>query len=170
MERREIVERNLANVEEVLKTNSTAKVGGGSYGFAEGSLSHQMPVTDGSRPNSDRSDGALAMNWNRDNKDGSGYEVSGRYYQAEYGSPGPTDNLTPDARQEYRKSSLDSKYHGAIGETGTVAATLYGDSISLEDRSQPGLKSTLSARKAGLKADTTWSRESGPGRGAHPVL
>ncbi|EKD35019.1 MAG: hypothetical protein ACD_75C02086G0003 [uncultured bacterium] len=158
------------------KTNSTAKVGGGSYGFAESSLSHRMPVAggtallsattthrDGKRPNSDRTDGALAMNWSRDKKDGGRYEVGGRYYQAEFGSPGPTDNLTPDARQEYQKASLDTKYNGTIGETGTVAATLYGDSISLLDRAQSGLKSTLDDRKAGLKADTIWSREDGGG-------
>jgi vitamin B12 transporter len=155
------------------KNRSSAKVGGGSYGFAEGSLSHQMPVADGNallsattthrdgkRPNSDRTDGALAMNWNRKTSD-AGYEVSGRYYQAEFGSPGPIDNFTPDARQDYQKFSLDTKYNGTLGEIGTLATTLYGDSFTLEDKSQSGAISTLDDRKIGLKADTTWSEENG---------
>ena len=90
------------------KTRSTVKVEGGSYGFADGSLSHQMPFADGnslvstvmthrdgSRTNSDRTNEAVAINWDRDRKDGGRYEASARYYHAEYGSPGPTDNLTP---------------------------------------------------------------------------
>ncbi|EKD33771.1 MAG: hypothetical protein ACD_75C02600G0004, partial [uncultured bacterium] len=169
-----IVTRSGETMKDKEKTSSTAKVGGGSYGFAEGSLSHQMPLSggnalmsattthrDGSRLNSDRTDDGLAMNWNRKASDGSSYEVGGRYYRAEFGSPGPTDNLTPDARQDYQKVSVDTKYKRIIGETGTLAATLYGDSISLEDQSQSGSTSTLEDRKVGFKADTTWSEEAG---------
>lgn len=159
---------------EKAKKRSTAKFAGGSYGFAEGSLSHQTAVAegevllsattthrDGSRPNSDRTDGAFAVHWNVDREDGTGYEVSGRCYRAEYGSPGPLDNLTPDARQEYQKASIDTKYNGFIGESGTLAATLYGDLVSLEDQSQTGLRCDLDDHKVGLKVDTAWSQDDG---------
>lgn len=156
------------------KKRSTAKFAGGSYGYGEGSLSHQRAFAggeallsatathrDGSRANSDRTDGAFAVNWNLDRKDGTGYEVSGRCYRAEYGSPGPLDNLTPDARQEYQKASIDTKYSGFIGETGTLAATLYSDSVSLEDQSQTGVTSDLDDLKVGMKIDTAWSQDDG---------
>ena len=169
-----IVTRSETAPKDKEKTRSTAKVGGGSYGFAESSLSHQLDLSggnallsattthrDGARTNSDRTDGALAMNWNRKVDDGSSYEVGGRYYRAEFGSPGPLDNLTPNARQEYQKLSLDTKYKQSLGATGTLATTLYGDSFSLEDRSQSGTTATLDDRKVGLKADTTWSEDTG---------
>ena len=153
---------------------STVKLNGGSYGFAESSLSHQLPVADGnalisataghrdgSRPNSDRTNGALAMSWNRKTADGSSYQLGSRYYRAEFGSPGPIDNLTPDARQDYQKLSIDSKYQGILGEIGNLAATLYGDAMTLEDKGQSGKTATLNDQKVGLKADTTWSEDSG---------
>lgn len=161
---------------EAEKARSTVKAAAGSYGLGEGSLSQQFAAADGtglfsamtthrdgSRTNSDKDSGSLAVNWNRPQNDGSGVEVSSRLYQAEYGSPGPIDNLTPDARQEYQKVSLDAKYTDAVGETGTLAATLYGDAVSLEDRSQSGSSSTLDDHKIGVKADTTWSGEEGAG-------
>lgn len=167
-----IVTRTPQKQEGKKKAQSTAKVGGGSFGYGEGSASHQLPIADGNallsasathrdgkRTNSDRTDGAFAINWNREQKDGSNYEVNGRYYQAEYGSPGPSDNLTPDARQQYQKGSLDTRYTGSLGETGTLEATAYSDSISLDDRSQSGADSTLDEQKLGLKVDTTWSPE-----------
>lgn len=169
-----IVTRNLTPVEDKKKTRSTVKVGGGSFGFVEGSLSHLLPIAagsalltatathrDGKRTNSDRSDGAFGLNWNREGSNGTGYEINGRYYQAEYGSPGPIDNLTPDARQQYRKGSLDTRYTGIIGESGTFAVTTYGDLIFLADKSQSGFTSNLDDRKLGLKFDTTWSQEEG---------
>jgi len=158
------------------KNRSTVKMEGGSYEFASGSLSHQMPFAggdsllsatinhrDGSRTNSDRTSEAMAINWDRDKKDGGRYEVSGRYYHAEYGSPGPLDNLTPDARQEYQKISIDTKYNGAIGEAGTLATTIYGDLVSLDDRAQSGSTFALDDQKLGLKADTVWSQDDGKG-------
>jgi len=169
-----IVTRNLMLAENTDKPRSTVKFGGGSFGFVEGSLSHLLPIAagsalltvtamhrDGKRTNSDRSDGAFAMNWNRDGQGGNRYEVNGRYYQAEYGAPGPIDNLTPDARQQYRKGSLDTRYTGIIGESGTFAVTAYGDLISLTDKSQSGFTSNLDDRKLGLKFDTAWSQEEG---------
>jgi len=161
-------------MEDKQKNRSTVKVEGGSYGFGEGSLSHQMPLADGnallsattthrdgSRTNSDRTNEAVAMNWDRDQKDGSRYEVSGRFYHAEYGAPGPIDNLTPNARQDYQKASIDSKYNGILSNTGTLAVTIYGDLVSLDDRSQSGRIYALDDQKLGLKVDTVWSQEDG---------
>ncbi|MFH0782321.1 MAG: TonB-dependent receptor, partial [Pseudomonadota bacterium] len=169
-----IVTRTEFKSKDPAKPHSTVKVGGGSYGFAESSLSHQLPVADGNallsattthrdgaRTNSDRTDGALAMNWNRKATDGSSYEVGGRYFRAEFGSPGPIDNLTPNARQDYQKLSIDSKYQHILGEIGNLTATLYGDAMTLEDKGQSGTTATLDDQKVGLKADTTWSEDSG---------
>ncbi len=169
-----IVTRTASKDKDREKPRSTAKVGGGSYGFAESGLSHQLPVADGkalisattthrdgARTNSDRTDGALAVNWNRKAADSGGYEVGGRYYRAEFGSPGPIDNLTPGARQDYQKLSIDSKYQHSLGETGNLSATLYGDAMTLEDKGQSGATATLDDQKVGLKADTTWSEDSG---------
>ena len=124
-------------------------------------LSGTMTHRDGKRTNSDRTDGALSLNWNREGGAGAKYEVNGRYYQAEYGSPGPLDNLTPNARQEYRKGSVDARYSGVVGESGTVAATAYGDLISVTDHSQSGATYSLDDHKLGLKFDTTWSEPEG---------
>ncbi len=169
-----IVTRSPEKKEDKQKISSNAKIGGGSYGLAEGSLSQQLPLFDGNalvsatgkhrdgkRENSDRTDGSLAMNWNRGGSDGSSYDVNGRYYQAEFGSPGPTDNLTPEARQDYKKFSLDTKYKGALCEIGSLDATLYTDFTSLDDHAQSGVLSTVDDRKVGVKADTTWSEDGG---------
>lgn len=154
------------------KQRSSLKAGGGSYGLVEGSLSHQFPISgsttllsatgthrDGKRSNSDRNDGAFSLNWNREGQQGNRYEFNGRYYHAEFGSPGPVDNETPQARQEYRKGSLDVRYSGGLGDRGTIALTAYGDLIYLKDTSQSGSRYTLDDTKAGLKFDTTWSDE-----------
>ncbi|KAF0189368.1 MAG: iron complex outermembrane recepter [Desulfobulbaceae bacterium] len=169
-----IVTRSQEMKKDTQKISSNAKVGGGSYGLAEGSLSQQLPLVDGNalvsatakhrdgkRENSDRTDGSLAMNWNRTTSTGSSFDLNGRYYQAEFGSPGPTDNLTPEARQDYRKFSVDTKYKGMFGEIGSLDATLYSDFLSLDDHSQSGFLSTLDDRKVGMKADTTWTEDGG---------
>jgi vitamin B12 transporter len=169
-----IVTRTPNAMEGKEKARSSAKAGGGSYGFAEGSISHPLPLSggstllaatatrrDGKRINSDRTDGAFSLNWNRDGNGGKRYEINGRYYHAEYGSPGPIDNLTPDARQRYRKGSLDTRYTGMLGETGTLALTGYGDLVTLDDSSQSGETFTLDDRKAGVKLDTTMSPDDG---------
>jgi len=156
------------------KQRTSLKAGGGSYGLVEGSLSHQLqlPVAagaallsatgthrDGKRTNSDRTDGAFSLNWNREGESGRRYEFNGRYYHAEFGSPGPLDNETPNARQEYRKGSMDARYSGSLEEGGTIAVTAYGDLIRLEDTAQSGTHYILDDNKAGLKFDTTWSDE-----------
>ena len=169
-----IVTRTPKNMKETEKHRTTVKGSGGSFGFVEGGVTHLLPVAggntmlsgttthrDGKRTNSDRTDGALSLNWNREGAAGARYELNGRYYQAEYGSSGPLDNLTPDARQEYRKGSVDTRYSAVMGESGTIAATAYGDLVSVSDRSQSGFKSTLDDHKLGLKLDTTWSEPEG---------
>jgi iron complex outermembrane receptor protein len=85
--------------------------------------------------------------------------LDGRYYLSEYGSAGPEDNPTPDARQSYQKGSLDSRLSGIIGSTGDYTLNLYGDVIDLKDESQSGLVSTLDNEKFGLKAENNWSDE-----------
>ena len=169
-----IVTRTLTPAGETDKPRSTVKVGGGSFGFVEGSFSHLLPIADGNtlftatathrdgkRINSDRSDGAFGLNWNREGANGNRYEINGRYDLAGYGSPGPTDNLTPDARQQYRKGSLDTRYSGMIGKAGALTINAYGDMVTIEDKSQSGVTYTLDDRKLGLKFDTTWSQEEG---------
>jgi iron complex outermembrane receptor protein len=154
------------------KKRSSLKLGGGSYGLFEGAASHQLPMgdsvtllsatgthRDGKRNNSDRSDGAFSLNWNRQGEENRRFEFTGRYYQAEFGSPGPVDNETPDARQEYRKGSMDARYSGQLGASGTIGVTAYGDLVNQVDRSQSGARYDLDDNKGGLKFDTTWSDE-----------
>lgn len=154
------------------KQRSSLKAGGGSYGLFEGAASHQVAVADsstllsatgthrdGKRTNSDRSDGAFSLNGNRQGEESRRYEFTGRYYQAEFGSPGPVDNETPHARQEYCKGSLDARYSGQLGASGTISVTAYGDLVNQEDRSQSGERYDLEDTKGGLKFDTTWSDE-----------
>jgi vitamin B12 transporter len=143
---------------------------GGSHGQAEGTVSHRaasktgsVMVTasgdhrDGKRTNSDRDSGNFSLHWDRELAGGRRVELDGRYYLAEYGSAGPEDNPTPDARQSYQKGSLDSRLSGIVGSTGDYTLNLYGDVIDLKDESQSGLVSTLENEKFGLKAENNWS-------------
>jgi iron complex outermembrane receptor protein len=146
----------------------------GSFGSVEGSASRVIPLAggamlvtgagshrDGRRDNSDKDDGSFSAYWNREGKDGRKYEVNGRYYLSEFGSIGPVDNLTPDARQRYQKGSLDAGLAGMLGATGTYSINPYGDAVNLRDRSQSGFTSTLDDIKAGLKSEATWSEKQG---------
>lgn len=169
-----IVTRNLTPESKKKQPLSTVKLSAGSFEFVEGSLSQRLEAAagnallsatakhkDGKRTNSDRTDGSFGLNWNRESEEGGRYEVNGRYYEAEYGTPGPTDNLTPDARQRYRKGSLDTRYAGIMGEKGTFTVNMYGDMTNMQDKTQSGLTYTLDDRKLGLKADTTFSESEG---------
>ncbi|HCS76813.1 MAG TPA: TonB-dependent receptor [Syntrophaceae bacterium] len=169
-----IVTRDLKPVEGKKEPQTTIKIGGGSFGLIEGAANRQVAAKggnallsaaikhkDGKRTNSDRNDGSVGLTWNRIGQEGNRYDVNGRYYQAEYGSPGPTDNETLDARQLYRKGSLDVRYKGAIGEKGSVAAVVYGDAGYLRDKAQSGAIYRLNDNKVGLKVDTTWSQKDG---------
>ncbi|GAB6906347.1 TonB-dependent receptor [Desulfosarcina cetonica] len=143
---------------------------GGSYGYAEASVSHRVKLTagsamatasgnhrDGKRTNSDRNSGNASLHWDRALSGGRRLELDGRYYLSEYGSAGPEDNPTPDARQSYRKGSLDSRLSGIVGSSGDYAINLYGDTVHLKDESQTGLVSTLDDDKIGIKAENNWS-------------
>ncbi|MEQ8163547.1 MAG: TonB-dependent receptor [Smithellaceae bacterium] len=165
-----IVTRDLKPAEGKKQMQNTVKIGGGSYGMIEGSASTQFPAAggsalltgagkhkDGKRINSDRNDGSVSLTWNRTGKEGSRYEVNGRYYEAEYGMAGPTDNETPDARQRYRKGALDVRYKSALGEKGIVDAGIYGDTVYLRDEAQSGGIYRLNDDKIGIKVNAMWS-------------
>lgn len=170
-----IVTRNLSAARPGSKEKNTAVMAAaGSFGSLEGSASQIVPLaggnmmitgagahTDGKRDNSDKNDGNFSAYWNREGKDRTKYEVNGRYYLSEFGSIGPVDNPTPDARQRYQKGSLDARLAGMLGETGVYSINPYGDMINLRDRSQSGFVSTLDDMKAGIKSETTWSGEQG---------
>jgi vitamin B12 transporter len=146
------------------------KLSGGSFGRLDGSVSHTAPLTggslmltaagghlDGKRTNADRDKGDLSIHWDHGGKGAPRYELNGRYYLSEHGSPGPTDNPTPDARQRYEKGSMDLQAAGPAGDRGDYTLNAYADRVDLEDRSQSGLTSDLRDIKWGLKADTDWS-------------
>lgn len=168
-----IVTRNISSGQSGIKNKPTTITAvAGSFGFIEGSASQIVSVAggnmmitgagahiDGKRDNSDKNDGNFSAYWNREGKDGTKYEVNGRYYLSEFGSIGPIDNPTPDARQEYQKGSADARIAGLFGEKGTYSINPYGDMINLRDRSQSGLVYTLDDIKAGIKSETTFSGE-----------
>ncbi len=169
-----IITREVKQTKKGEQSGTTIKAAGGSFGQAQAGVSQVLKFgdsglllsanynhRDGKRENSDRNDGNASFNWNSKSKSGNKYEVNGRYYQAEYGVPGPIDNLTPNARQEYRKGSLDGRISGAIMESGTYTLNSYGDLTNLKDHSQAGYDATLNDRKVGLKLDTSWSDDAG---------
>jgi iron complex outermembrane receptor protein len=169
-----IVTRNLSAAGSGGKEkNTTVMASAGSFGSIKGSASHIVPIaggsmmitgsathTDGKRDNSDKNDGNISGYWNREEKDGTKIEVNGRYYLSEFGSIGPVDNLTPDARQRYQKGSLDGRLAGMLGETGSYSINPYGDMVNLRDRSQSGFISTLDDIKR-IKSEAAWSGERG---------
>lgn len=145
---------------------TSLKLGGGSFGLIEGSFTSKFSILEGSsfismtgshldgkRTNSDKSEGSFNLNWNRELKGGDKVEINARYYHAGYGVPGPLDNPTPDARQEYRKTSIEGRYSGIVGQYGTYIINLYGDVINLKDRSRSGATYKLDNKKIGLKLD-----------------
>ncbi|MBP1625688.1 MAG: TonB-dependent receptor plug [Holophagaceae bacterium] len=156
------------------QTKTNVKLGGGSYGQAEGSISHALQAAggsllltangnhrDGKRQNSDRTDGSLGAFWSRSQPGSAKYEVNTRYFDSEAGSSGPADNLTPEARQRYSKGSLDTRVSGLLGDKGTYAMNLYGDATTLKDRSQEGPTYTLNDRKVGLKSEVALTEAQG---------
>lgn len=170
-----IVTRDLTTGREEKKPSpSKIMVAGGSFERYEGSISHLLPLAGGStlltatgahkegkRVNSDKNDGNFSVYWNREGRNATKYEVNARYYTAEYGSAGPTDNPTPDARQRYRKGSLDTRIAGYIGENGTYTLAPYSDLTTLKDRSQSGFTSSLDDVKAGIKSEVSWAEQKG---------
>lgn len=163
-----------SKTEKKKRSTTRVKLSGGSYGVAQGSLSHVMPLTkdnimvtasashkDGKRSNSDRDKGVFSFHWDRETAGALQYDLNARYYLSEYGSAGPVDNPTPDARQRYGKGSLDCRARGFVGEMGDYSLKLYADGVDLKDEAQSGMVSDLDNFKYGMKADTTWSEESG---------
>ncbi len=154
--------------------NIRVKLSGGSYGLAEGSIGYNQPLSggnfmataagghrDGKRTNNDRDKGIFSLHWDRRTQRPLQYEVNGRYYISEYGSPGPEDNPTPDARQRYGKGSLDLQAKGFAGESGEYALKGYADHVDLRDESQFGTTADLTDLKVGVKADADWSGPEG---------
>ena len=145
------------------------RAAGGSYGLAEGSLSHRIKTAsgtfaataagnhrDGKRTNSARDSGNLSLHWDRELSEDGRVEIDGRYYLSEYGSAGPLDNPTPDARQQYQKASLDSRMQGILDTAWDYTLNLYGDMVDLKDQSQSGFTSTLDSMKWGVKGESNW--------------
>ena len=150
------------------------KMSGGSYGTANASCTYTVSQDqgsvmltaggghkDGKRPNSDRDSGNFSFNWSKKSQFQTRYDLNGRYYQTEHGSSGPTDNETPNARQNYRKGSLDFHADGLIGDTGEFTMKWYTDIEDLKDRANDGRISTLENYKYGMKGETIWSHEEG---------
>lgn len=150
------------------------RLGTGSHGHAEGSVRHVAKWKsggamasasgsrrDGKRPNSDRDKGVFSLHWDHQTETTVQYEINGRYYASESGSSGPTDNPTPDARQEYQKLSADLGVTGFLGGSGEYELKLYGDRTDLRDQSQSGFVSDLENVAAGAKADATWAGPDG---------
>ena len=158
------------------KTEHSArmKLSGGSYGSVDGSLSYIANMPDstvmltsagermnGKRTNSDKDKGVFSLHYDRKTEGDIQYDLNGQYYVSEYGSAGPEDNPTPDARQRYEKGSLDFQAKGFMGETGDYSLKAYADQVDLKDESQSGFVSDLDDTKLGTKADFTWSQEEG---------
>ncbi|MFH2057988.1 MAG: TonB-dependent receptor [Pseudomonadota bacterium] len=152
--------------------NTRINLSGGSFGTGKisgshmiGSDSHTLKLMasakhrDGKRTNSDRDSGSVGFQWDLPSKGNTKYDLAGRYYQSEHGSSGPVYNPTSDARQEYKKGSLDFRVKGFCGETGEYDIKLFMDDLSLEDRSQTGVVATLDELVIGFKNEATWTNE-----------
>jgi vitamin B12 transporter len=152
--------------------NTRINIQGGSFGMAGATASRLMTMDeqklrltasanhkDGCRTNSDSDSGSVSFQWDLPSGQSTQYDLGGRYYQSEHGSPGPTYNLTPDARQSYKKGALDFRVQGLSGESGDYDLKAYLDVVRLEDRSQSGLLSTLDALTYGLKNENSWRAE-----------
>jgi iron complex outermembrane receptor protein len=156
------------------KANRTG-VTAGSFGKAGITASrlmklgeHQLRVSvagnhkGGRRENSDSDTGSLAFQWDLPADGDLTWDVGGRYYQSEHGSPGPLYNLTPDARQSYRHGDMDFRVQGPVGDdAGGFDLKAYMNMTRLEDESQTGLVSILDAVTYGVKDETSWSPEGG---------
>ncbi len=164
-----IVTRGLMLKKEKKGRNTQIRAAGGSYGLVEGNLSHRVNLDagafmataggthkDGKRTNSDRDSGNASIHWDRKFANEQTVEIDGRCYASEHGSAGPYDNPTPDARQEYLKYSLDSRFNGLIADAGDYGLNFYADMVDLTDDAQSGLSSTLDSVKWGVKGENNW--------------
>ncbi len=148
------------------------KINGGSYGKAEINASYmankkdsKLMLTggadhkDGKRVNSDSDSRRASFKYQKEGSSGNRYDVNGRYYYSEHGSSGPTDNVTPDARQTYQKGALDFQAKGLLKNKKEYSVKTYADVTDLEDKSQAGYISTLDILKAGISSELTWDNE-----------
>jgi len=156
------------------KNNGRLIMNAGSYGASNISTNYIIPQVngqvrlaaggghkDGKRANSDRDSGNFSFNWSRESQSQAQYNLNGRYYHTVHGSPGPTDNPTPDARQRYQKGSLDFRADGFMGDTAEFSIKSYADMEDLKDRAQAGDESTLKVYKIGISGENIWSGEEG---------
>lgn len=168
-----IVTNDVESARKKFRPSTRLRFAAGSYGLAETSGSRQFKMEDGNvmltasgshrdgkRTNTDRNSGMFSLHWDRDILDENHLDMDGRFYTSEYGSPGPTDNPTPDARQRYEKGSLDARVRGVAGENGDYALNIYGDVIGLKDKSQSGMTSDQDDVKLGIKPQWHWSDDS----------
>lgn len=145
---------------------------GGSFGKAGVTASQSMKIKehqlrlnasadhrDGNRTNSDGDNANLSFQWDLPGSETAACDVNGRYYQSEHGSPGPTTHLTPDARQSYKKGSLDVRIQHLSGQRMDTDVKTYLDIVRLEDQSQSGLVSILDTLTYGVKNETSWNSE-----------
>lgn len=152
------------------RKNSRIGFSAGSYGKAGLNASHLMAPdahklrltasanhNDGRRTNNDRDSGSLSLHWDLPEASTTRHDVNLRLYRSEHGSPGPTYNPTPDARQTYQKGAADWRSQGVFGENGDFEFKTYLDITRLEDRSQTGLVSTLDAVAYGVKTENSWN-------------
>ncbi len=150
------------------------KVRSGSYGLVNADFTRIFPLDDGEfmlsagaeheddkRTNDDQDTARLSLHWDKETQDLGRLELNGRYYHAEHGSPGPTDNPTPDASQDYDKGALDFQYDGFFEDNGEYTLKLYSDLERLEDKTQSGAEHDLDVSKFGLKEDNTWDWQQG---------
>lgn len=154
------------------KSSTRLRFKAGSFGAVNGEIGYSHPLDtgsfiatagaghrDGRRINNDRDSGHLSVNWNHKTPALTELDINSRFYASEHGNPGPTDNPTPDARQQYKKGELDLGLTGFTGDYGEYGAKAYLDAVELDDESQYGYESSLETFTFGVKADTTCTNE-----------
>ena len=156
------------------KYKGRLKAQGGSYGVADVTGTFIVPQDkgkfrltvggghkNGRRANSDRNSGHFSFHWGKIHDAQTQYDLNGRYYYTNHGSPGTLDNPTPNAKQRYQRGSLDFRMEGLIGDSADYTLKGYSDMENLKDRSQGGNISTLDLYKLGLNGETVLSPEKG---------
>ncbi|MFP4475651.1 MAG: TonB-dependent receptor plug domain-containing protein [Desulfatibacillaceae bacterium] len=133
------------------------------YQMGEQSLGLGAEAThrDGRRPNSDRDTASAVIDWNNSERATITWDAGARYYHSDHGSPGRTDNPTPNARQRYDRGSADLRARGFFSDQGEYEVKVFGETVRLKDMSQTGITSILDSRMLGLMEETTLADEEG---------
>ena len=147
---------------------------GGAFGQAGTRLAHRgahagrslsldagVDRCDGRRPNNDRTSGRVGVQWEGDPDRATRWDLGGRFFRSRHGSPGRTDNPTPQARQQVDRGDIEARLRGLVGGTGDFDIKLFGDFVRLEDHSQSGLTAELESAAGGIKGEGQWSAEDG---------